>query len=284
VSSTHVAWPGHGEVDAISQIVDPDSEGLRAASTRCRRPRARRPDRLAHGIARSLLATPGDTRNGLRPKLRLCPTACPTSAAAPAPRRNCQARCGPGAVDSGPYRGDRCRLGSAAYRLTIGSRLAPRRAPTSALRVRAPFGGASAHHPELVDEGAEEALEPNLRASGALQRGERHHLRVRADPGRRVGAQAPRAAVVGPRRERRVAGVVGAARPRGPGSSAIGAASSPRSGPAAVVASGVAGPHRGSGGETQQGPPRGRGADGAAGHAWAPRHIARPREGASPDA
>ena len=49
---------------------------------------ARRPDRLAHGIAGALLATPGDTRNGVRAKLRLCPTACPTGLKCPMTKPN----------------------------------------------------------------------------------------------------------------------------------------------------------------------------------------------------
>ena len=76
VSSTHVAWPGYGEVDAISQIVTRIRRGF-AASTRCRRPRARRPDHLAvymgccanrrEGHVSAARATAGHCRGGEGP-------------------------------------------------------------------------------------------------------------------------------------------------------------------------------------------------------------------------
>jgi hypothetical protein len=48
----------------------------------------RRQGGLAHGIARALLARPGDTRNGVRAKVRLCPTACPTGLKCPMAKPN----------------------------------------------------------------------------------------------------------------------------------------------------------------------------------------------------
>jgi hypothetical protein len=62
--------------------------GDRPQPTRGTPSSARRPHRLAHRLARALLRRPADTRNGVRPGVQLCPTACPTGPELPMAKPN----------------------------------------------------------------------------------------------------------------------------------------------------------------------------------------------------
>jgi hypothetical protein len=68
---------------SLSRATDELAPLLATSTSKLRRLRD-----LAHRLARALLRRPADTRNGVRPGVQVCPTACPTGPKLPMAKPN----------------------------------------------------------------------------------------------------------------------------------------------------------------------------------------------------